>query len=183
MQGPVYIPDAIKEVVQWVDSALYPTLTQHVYFMFGHPLEIVTRLQEMSNDPAAPKKYPLVALFTDIPVNKNTDGFYGSARLQIVIATLTEPNLTAQERLDQNFRPILQPIKEQFLKELSRHAQFSSEGEFEYTEIERYYWGRQGLYGNTGNIYNDFVDCIELQNVQVNINTKICSTIKSNFNG
>lgn len=179
----VYIPDILEEIVGKVDTALFPTLEQRIYFMFGHPLEIVARLQELTKatGPSRGKKYPLVALFTDIPVVKDVNGFYGRAKLQMVIANITEQNLTAAQRLAKNFKPLLQPIKEELLLQISQHVQFTEPGELFYTEIERYYWGKNGLYGNTGNIFNDFIDCIELRDIQVTVKNKICTTIKNNL--
>lgn len=180
MEGAVYIPDVMKMVVDRVNTA--DPIGKSVYYMFGHPLEITARLQEMSKNPSKPDKYPLIALFTDIAiVNDKLVGFYGAAKFSMVIATITKQTYTAEQRKEINFKPVLQPIKEELINQISRHAQFTNRDELIYTEIERYYWGRNGLYGNTGNIFNDFIDCIELQNISVNVLKKICTTIKSNF--
>lgn len=174
-KGPVYIVEHMAEVVAKVNTKLLPKLGKEIYYMYGHPLELVNRLSEMTQSPVhGNKKYPIVLLFTDIPIVKDKVGYYGDARLQIVIANITEPDYDAPKRLETNFKPILQPIKVELLEQLSRHRQFTHEGELQYTEIERYYWGKAGLYGNTGNIFNDFLDCIELQDVLITVKNFIC---------
>lgn len=177
MEGPVHISDHIASVV----SRVAAELEQTVYYMFGHPLEVVGRLQQMSDSPVHKnQKFPLVALFTDIPVTKKP-GFYGTARLQMIIACLTQPTYTADQRLELSFKAILQPIKVELIKQLSLYPQFTRPDELIYTEIERYYWGRQGLYGNQANIFNDHIDCIELQNIEVTIKVKKCLTLSNSI--
>jgi hypothetical protein len=156
--------------------------------MWGHPKEIVQRLQTIASSPEPPaegeiaKAFPLICLFTDIPVTMNTPiGFNGTARLQIIIANATEQNLLAPERLEKNFKPVLRPIKKEFLRQVGLYSTFSFPELPRHTEIERYYWGRQGLYGNEGNILNDYVDCIEIENLEVRIKNDTCFTSKKNF--
>lgn len=163
----------LKEEVGTIVSKI---TTTPLYYMFGHPLEIVGRLQEITQSTTdKDKKYPLIALFADIPIDKTGPvGFYGRAKLTIIIATLADPNMTAEQRIEATFKPILQPIKEQLVDQLFKHKQFSFADELKYWEIEHYYWGRQGLYGNTANIFNDYIDAIELRDIDILIKNKIC---------
>lgn len=160
-------------VVPRVQAAL--GLAQLIY-LWGHPLEIVTTLQEYTKNPVKEsRKFPLIALFTDIVVRRHQPiGFFGSVRLNMVIANITKPEYKAAERLAVNFQPILQPIKEELIRQIDRHPQWTHGGEVTYEEIERYYWGKQGLYGNQGNIFNDYIDCIELREINLNIKKKQC---------
>lgn len=178
---PVYIVDEIEAVVAKTSAALNgvnPPFGKIIHYMYGHPLEIVTRLQEMTQSPTqAANKYPLVALFTDFQIERgDRPDMYGRARLQLIVATITENTYQAPQRMEKNFKPILYPIYNEFLYQLFRHKQFSvqSEEELKHTQIDRMYWGKQGLYGNVGNIFNDYIDCIELQNLIVNVKNKIC---------
>jgi len=36
-------------------------------------------------------------------------------------------------------------------------------------KIDRLFWGRSGLYGNEGNIFNDHLDAIEIQNLSLSL--------------
>jgi hypothetical protein len=40
---------------------------------------------------------------------------------------------------------------------------------FEHQKYDRLYWGKQGLYGNSGNIFNDFIDAIEINELKFEI--------------
>jgi hypothetical protein len=171
MKQPVYIVEELSNVVD-ATRALYG---KDLYYLYGHPVEIVQRLQEMSNSKTSKqKKFPLIALFTDIPINVENEGFQGKAILHIIIATTTEPNYTAPQRLEKTFKPILYPIRDLFLSSFQKHRQFTFEEGMKYTTTDRYYWGKQGLYGNDGNMFNDHIDAIELQDLHVNIKNNFC---------
>lgn len=174
--------DEVGKAVAKTDTVLFPTLNKHLHYEFGHPLELVATLQEMTKDPSKQNlKYPFIGLLTDIPVDKDVVGFYGTGKFTIIIATLSLNTYKAKERLVKNFKPILQPIKVELERQLNLLPQFTTEEGIKYTEIEHYYWGKQGLYGNQGNIFNDWVDCIELRDIQVNILNPICTTLKASI--
>ncbi len=178
MTEQVYIVEEVGAVVAKVDQALQAKSFPHrVYYMFGHPVEIANRLLELSNSVEDKnKKFPLVCLFTDVRVTRNQpEGKFGTASLHLIIVNITDQHYTAQQRLDNNFKPVLQPIKTELIKQLSRHKQFSFDQDSEFIEIERYYWGREGLHGNVNNMFNDFIDGIELPRLKVVIDKKICS--------
>lgn len=164
-------------VVSKVDQVIFSSLGVHVYYMYGHVSEIVDRLKSMNASPDhKDKKYPLIALFQDFKVVRGEKlSMYGSASLNIIIATLTQPQYLAEQRYTLNFKPVLYPIYNELLNQLSLHAQFYFKHPIQHTEIDRLYWGKEGLYGNNGNIFNDYIDAIEIQNLQVEIKNKICS--------
>jgi hypothetical protein len=171
---PVYIVEEIGKVVDATKSSLS---LSNLLYIYGHPLEVMTRLQEMTNSVTQKdKKFPLIALFTDVTVrvNAQTVGIYGEVELQLIIATQTLPEYTSVQRLETSFKPTLYPIRDSFLDNLLKHRQFTFDGNVEYDSIDRFYWGRQGLYGNTGNIFNDYIDAIEIQNLRVRVKNKVC---------
>lgn len=173
MSLPVYIVEEIGTVVQKVNTALTAaSFGKTVYYMYGHAKEIVKRLQELSNSITQKgKKFPLIILFTDVPIERNVTGFYGSARLRMLVANITDPNYISEKRTEVNFKPILHPIKEELIKQISLHTRFTAEAELEFTETDMYYYGSQI---NDKNIFNDYIDAIELKNIKVNIKNKIC---------
>lgn len=173
MTDDVLIVEEMALVVEKVDKAMQ--LGRTIQYMYGHPLEIVTRLQAMTNSPTLKnQKYPLIVLFTDISIRHDIPGYYGSAKLQMIVATTTVQEYSAEQRTANNFKPTLHPIKRELIRQISRHTQFTFPDETDYEEIDRYYWGKAGLYGNTGNIFNDYIDCIELKDIRVNIKNKFC---------
>ena len=142
------------------------------YYEFGHPNDIVSVLAEKNKSGVYQyQKYPLIALFQDFSENNKESGM--EASLNIIIANRTQPTYHANERYEKNFEPILYPIWEQLERALiiSKNIQFLNKDD--YTKIDRLYWGKQGLYGNEGNIFDDHIDAIEIQNLNLRFNT-IC---------
>jgi hypothetical protein len=170
----VFIVDEIGKVMDEVNQALYLNGFQHlpVYYKYGHPKEISIRLQELSNSPTeGHKKFPLVILFTDITIEKDEPGFYGSARLRMLIANITDREYISEQRTELNFKPVLHPIKEELIKQIGLHPQFTYAGELKYKETDMYYYGSRI---NDKNIFNDYIDAIELRDIEINIKNKIC---------
>lgn len=174
MAQTVYIVDEIGLVVTKVNTALTAGSFGHlpVYYMYGHPKEIAIRLQEITNSPTeAHKKFPLVILFTDITIEKDTPGFYGSARLRMLVCNYTEAHYTSEQRTELNYKPVIHPIKDELLKQLSLHNQFTYEDELRYQETDMYFYGSSI---NDKNVFPDRIDATELRDIRINIKNKIC---------
>lgn len=167
----VYVVEEFQLVVAKVNTALTAKgFTQPVYYMYGHPLEIVKRLQELSNSITQQnKKFPLIILFTDIAIDKSKPGFYGSASLRMLVANITQPEYISEKRTELNFKPVLHPIKEELINQIGLHPQFTYDGELSYKETDMYFYGSQI---NDKNIFNDYIDAIELRDIKLNINNK-----------
>jgi len=165
----IYVVEEVAAVVTKVATEL----AIDVFYFFGHLKEVTARLQELANSTTNKgKAFPCVILFTDIPIRQNQpQGTYGTANLNLIIANYTQQNYTAQQRLDNVFKPVLYPIKREFMKQFERHLQFTFPGELAYTEIDRYFYGSSM---NDKNAFNDHIDCIEIQNLQVIIKNKPC---------
>lgn len=172
MDETVYIVEEMEAIVAKVNIELTAAnfATRPVYYMYGHPMEIANRLQELSNSPTeGHKKFPLIILFTDITIDKAILGFYGSTSLRMLIANFTLPEYTSVQRTDINFKPILHPIKKELIRQIDRHGQFTYEDELTYKETDMYYYGSQI---NDKNIFNDRIDAIELRDIKLNIKNK-----------
>jgi len=139
--------------------AKFPNITQ-LYYEYGHPLEIINTLAEKTQSNVFKyKKYPLIMLFQDLDEEHNKIG-YKIPYTTIIIATPTNPTFKAKQRYDETFIPILYPIYESLIKNLEVSTFIGWDKE--HTKIDRVYWGKNGIYGNTGNIFNDFLDAIEV---------------------
>lgn len=169
----VFIVEEIGAVVGKVNTALTArSFGKTVYYMYGHPKEITKRLQELSNSTTQKdKKFPLIILFTDITVTHDTPGFYGSASIRMLVCNYTQPEYISEKRTEINFKPILHPIKEELLNQLDRHEQFTFEEDLKFSETDMYFYGSQI---NDKNIFNDYIDAIELNVQKFNIKNKIC---------
>jgi hypothetical protein len=172
MGATVYIVEEMEAIVAKVNTALTAASfgTTPVYYMYGHPMEIANRLQELSNSPTeGHKKFPLIILFTDITIDRSLIGFYGSTSLRMLIANFTLAEYTSVQRTEINFKPILHPIKKELIKQIERHNQFTYEDELTYKETDMYYYGSEI---NKQNVFNDRIDAIELRDIKLNIKNK-----------
>lgn len=168
----VYIEEEIEVVATRTNTALQTASFPHeVFFMYGHIVEVVSRLKQAAEGKTTKVRYPLIVLFTDIPVKKRL-GFYGEAKLQIVIVHHTEQNYTAPDRMTNVFKPILEPIKKEFLYQLGVYERFTRPAQLAYTQIRHYFWGSQL---NKANPFNDRLDAIELRDIEVIIKENICA--------
>lgn len=181
-EQPVYIVDIISEAVARTSDKLLPqlqkydNLIQGVHYDHGHPVEIIETLkQKDKSDTLVFKKYPAVFLFQDFKETVSQAGIATSARLHILIVAATSREYKASERYDKNFRPILYPIylelKNQILKSGKVLADVLS-----FEKTDRLFWGKQGLYGNEGNVFNDYLDAIEIQNLDLKFYKPVCLT-------
>lgn len=179
--NPVYIDELIADCVKATETKVLPQLQRAnsniagVFFKHGHPLEIIAELQLLAKGPNSKDlRYPLVALFRDFPERKGTTvGVYAEARVNMIIATRTEPNYFTDQRKEVSFKPILYPILTEFMNQLYLSGKFFNEGidTLDYTQIDHYFWGRQEIYGAAANIFKDWIDCIEIKDLILKPNT------------
>ena len=171
------IVDIVKEVVETLntDGTLaklqsFPingtnsrNLTAIKYY-HGHPIEVVNTLQQLAlAADTRLTRFPAICLFQDFAESLTPQG-YNEARLNIVLCATTDAKFDAAKRYENNFKPILYPLLDAFIAALEKHKNVVTYGFQGFTKIDRLFWGKSGLYGNTANIFNDFIDAIELEN-------------------
>ena len=123
------------------------------------------------------KKWPLICLLQDFEESNGQDmTIVSEVNLNIVICTATDASYTGSQRYDESFRPTLQPLYELFIKKVAQYNGFSglSEGLIPHTKIDRLYWGTEGGAGNTANKFNDYIDAIEIRDLNLKYNGKNC---------
>lgn len=174
------IVEIFSDVVSRLNVAMVGKLpdlspsTGEIQYMHGHPLEIIETLKQKDKGQSKRfEKYPLIALFQDFP-ERSTNASIGietEAVLHFIIAKGTRKDYKASQRYEFNFKPFLYPIYEEFLNQINLEKRFMTYGvdKMEREKWDRLYWGRGGLYGNEGNIFNDYLDCIEIKNLKLKI--------------
>jgi hypothetical protein len=169
MTASKYIVDIIEDVVD--------TMSLTCYYLYGHPVEVVNTLSEWSKHPAKKvEKFPLIILMQDFEERKGTaQGINSEVSLNIVIATNTLNSYKSVDRYTNTFKAILYPLYDEFIDRVKLSGYFKDEL-LQHVKIDRVYWGKSGLYGNTGNTFNDYIDAIEIQNLELKIlnNFKNC---------
>lgn len=167
-----YIPDLIGDVVTKVSTAMQSS----IYYDFGHYSEVVKNLDERDKNITNKAKYPLVWLVMDFEEQMGSkSGAYAELSLQLIIATDTNADYDMKQRRDNSFLPVLYPIYSELLNQFSKSTVFGMPATIEHTKVDRPYWGVQGGLGNgAANLFNDFIDAIQLKNFKVNIKRKVC---------
>lgn len=165
-----------KDIEEVVEAMKVAVDNPAIQYMYGHIVEINNRLLSREANPVKRKlKYPLVALRLDTPAK--VSGGYLHYKLNIAILTRTEKNYNAQEREDNIFIPILNPLYDAFIEELRNSDKFSWEGFQDYpphTRVDRYFWGTPKENGNVKNIFTDPLDAIEIVDLEINSEIKNC---------
>lgn len=167
----------IDEIIKSKVETASLELNRPIFFMHGHILEIVQELKKLSEDKQSKAmRFPLVALLRDFPETKGQEiGIYSEARLNLIIATRTEPTYNSEKRKANSFIPVLYPIWEALEKQINWGQEFNTSGiGLDYTQIDHYFWGREGIYGSDANIFNDWIDCIEIRDLNLKIKQPNC---------
>ncbi len=139
------------------------------YFMYGHPVEINSRLESKKIGKVTKSMmYPLIALRADV-VQERSGGLV-RYNLNVAIFTNASAGLNAEERTEQKFKPILIPIYDRFIAALRSSGLFIWSGDPvpSHTYVERPFWGTGNDQGTTKKLFNDPVDCIELIDLKLN---------------
>lgn len=136
------------------------------YFMDGHLLEISNRLAQKDQSTGILKwqKYPLVVLIQDFDYDENRIS-RANVSLNIVIVNETKEDYNTQERRDNNFTPILDPIYNNLMNAIDKSIVFSFTDDG-WTTTRRYYWGSSLTDANP---FNDKLDAIEINNLNLSI--------------
>lgn len=179
----IVIPDLFKDIAAKVNEELSTRATDPfpVYFDYGHYNEVTRNLTSKDGSVSQKhKKYPLIWLVMDF-VEKagDTTEYCELPDLQILIATVTKPAITTPERIEQSFKPRLYPVYSELMNQIEQSGYFSvSQAEaIPHERILRPYWGGQDTNGNgTANLFNDFIDAIQIRKLKLVVNESVCDT-------
>lgn len=180
---PIYIQDVFAEIVSRVSAemlpilqAIYPQITG-VHYQYGTGYEIIETLNQMTQNDNNLDKYPLVCLFLDVNEEFGTDaGIYSTIpNLRIAICNDTKRDMKAPQRDELNFKPILTPIYQSLLRQMKYSKAFKAVSlDFRHDAKRNYFWGREGVYGKEGSVFNDKLDAIEITFKDLKISTTYC---------
>lgn len=144
------------------------------YYEYGVTNEVVNRLSiKGSNANLKNSRYPLLWYLIDGSVKEGVS-FSGANRrvvdnVTIIICNKTDSKYSAKERYEKNFIPILRPLYEAFMYQLRRSTAVRSINNYQHSYYENLFWGRDGLYGHVGNIFNDMLDAIIIEDLSLSI--------------
>jgi len=177
---PVYIVDIIGECVKRTNDVIIDQLhamntsIDQINYQYGHMLELTETLNQWDKTGQGNLKYPLVWLVTDFTEARGaTQDLYATVNLNIVIAHFSNNTDKAFERKTKVFEPVLYPIYYELMFQLSKHRLIlvQDENQIPHNKTDRYYWGRVQV----GNTLNDYVDAIDIENLNLKILFKNCN--------
>lgn len=164
-------------IVLNIPAIIESLVPEEAFFMDGTPLEIIDRLIEKGESKTEKaRRYPLIALFHNIEEDRNPRiGIYADITVSMIICNYTEPTYDSPTRREKNFIPTLWPIYAKFIKNIADSGYFQNFDEFRHRKMDQYYWGKYGLYGREGNIFDDFLDAVEIKNLKLSLITETCT--------
>lgn len=182
----IFIVDIIDEVVQATSDKVLSIIKaneaavlgaaspmQSLSYSYGHYNELTEELiQEDQSQEERFNKYPRIWLRTDFRERRGQQpGIYAEVFLNVIIMHHTDRNYKSTQRKANVFEPVLYPIYYEFVNQLYQHPLIHviSDEMIPHDKYDRYYWGNTKQ-GKT----NDFVDGIELDNLQLKINFENC---------
>lgn len=182
------LPSYMQVLAQYLPDLFTPVAARMavlcnfpIYYEWGHQPEIAQKLTNLDKTPQTKtKKYPLMWLVMDFKEAKGANmDVYTKTSISIVFAVGTQPLYTEQQRRDKSFLPTLLPMYQAFLQALSESSSFRKPYGplIKHDFALRPYWGD----GTNHNVFNDFVDCIEITNLSLDVKQLICNPSKISF--
>lgn len=169
MNNPPYIVvDEMGAVVAAVKTSLsLPNLN----YQYGYVNELKETLKKMGTTATyEAKKFPLVYLVQPFSITGGDINFYGKVSLELFIINKTVQDKKAVQRMTDNFKPIINPIKRELIEQISRSVAFmdTDDSAISYKETDMYYWGED----QQAKMINDVFDCKFINGLNLTIRHK-----------
>lgn len=180
---PVYITDIFGEIVTRVESKLLSGFQEldntivGINYEYGPYKEVFGNLvQKTKNNITSVKKYPLVWLVLPIVERHGSEiGIYATEPIRIIIGRWGNNTDKTPTRYEKNFKRFLYPIYLELLKQIDLDPRFLTQSSISlrHTKTDWPYWGGDNP-GENENQLSDFVDVIEISNLELKLNLKHC---------
>jgi hypothetical protein len=179
MVKDIIIVDLFKNVSDLVNAKLAERETDPFvsYFSYGHYAEVTKNLTQADRGVTTKgKKYPLIWLVMDFVERKGAAGkdYYAELPdLQILIATGSDAKSDTPQRYEQKFKTVLYPVYGALLEAICDSSYFTAVApdDIPHEKIDRPYWGGQDTQNNgAANLFNDFIDAIQIRKLQLFVN-------------
>lgn len=164
-----YIPDLFTPIFSGVTA----DMGQPVYYRWGHKKEIDADLKTRDvSKVKSNQRFPLAWLVMDFDEFKGDNlDVYTKTKFSFVFAVTTKIDYTQEQRRDNSFLPLLLPMYASFLNRIGQSTTFRmpDAASIKHTMRLRPYWGDGGT-----NLFADYVDCIEIVNLSLDIRRLNC---------
>lgn len=183
---PLFVVDEVETVVNLVNDSILSTIKQNevaalgstnierVNFEKGGYLELLETLAQKDQSNSTKKfKYPLVYLQQPFKETRGQANIYTETYLRILFIHQTEQGYKTTDRYRNVIKPVLSPIYLEFLRQAEIYSGIvGSYFEHDYTELP--FGGSISSGVKDGIMLNDFVDAIDVTNLNLKFYNKTC---------
>ena len=153
--------DIISEVVANIDVSGISGVDS-VTFIYGDEEYIVNKLTEWSRSSTKrATTYPLIALLNDFEEDKDD-----RVKVSLVVCNSTNKAYDNDQRKNNNFIPVLNPIYDGFLKSLRGHPRVCGQYKYDHKKFDLYSIGRKPLFLKK-TVSTEYVDAIRIQQLEL----------------
>lgn len=148
---------------------------RNVSYLFGDWNYISNQLTVWGKSPkTSPLKFPIICLYS--PFTEERDAEDVRVSLEFIIMVNTEKNYSNEDRESISFDKVLRPIYRLFMDEIRGDRRFVSDyrGVVPHQYTENYRYGRVGVLGPDGKPFRDFIDAIEIKNLELTVKNVKC---------
>lgn len=148
---------------------------RNVSYLFGDWNYISNQLTVWGKSPkTSPLKFPIICLYS--PFTEERDAEDVRVSLEFIIMVNTEKNYSNEDRESISFDKVLRPIYRLFMDEIRGDRRFASDyrGVVPHQYTENYRYGRVGVLGPDGKPFRDFIDAIEIKNLELTVKNVKC---------
>lgn len=148
---------------------------RNVSYLFGDWSYISNQLTVWGKSPkTSPLKFPIICLYS--PFTEERDAEEARVSLEFILMVNTEKDYTNEDRELISFDRVLRPIYRLFMDEIRGDRRFASDyrGVVPHQYTENYRYGRVGVLGPDGKPFRDFIDAIEIKNLELTIKKEKC---------
>lgn len=148
---------------------------RNVSYLFGDWSYISNQLTVWGKSPkTSPLKFPIICLYS--PFTEERDAEDARVSLEFILMVNTEKDYTNEDRELISFDRVLRPIYRLFMGEIRGDRRFASDyrGVVPHQYTENYRYGRVGVLGPDGKPFRDFIDAIEIKNLELTIKKEKC---------
>lgn len=148
---------------------------KNVSYLFGDWSYISNQLTVWGKSPnTSPLKFPIICLYS--PFTEERDAEDVRVSLEFILMVNTEKGYTNEDRESISFDKVLRPIYRLFMDEIRGDRRFASDyrGIVPHQYTENYRYGRVGVLGPDGKPFRDFIDAIEIKNLDLTIKNVKC---------
>ena len=148
---------------------------KNVSYLFGDWSYISNQLTVWNQSPkTSTLKFPMVCLYS--PFVEDRTEAETRASLDFIIMVNTLKTYTNEEREKTSFEQVLRPIYQLFIDEIRKDSSIKSNynGIIPNSYSENYRFGRVGVIGEDGKPFHDFIDAIEIKEMNLTFKETKC---------